>query len=269
MDGYRFNDATSAVYEFFWNDFCDWYIEASKLGLSSQDEQEKNRTVSILMYVLEESLRMLHPFLPFLTEEIFQKLPQVSDEQVVKELGYDTGRALIAETFPSPEAWRDFAGEAQAFEILQDLIRKVRTLRSEFTVPPTKKIRFAVRFEDGFHHRGFFESHRELISLLTSADSVVFVADKPDTSGALAAAGVGFEAYVYIREYIDVDAAVARLQKSIEKESKALDGIEKRLGNEAFLANAKPEYIEQEQQRRQNLSELIAKMEGYIEELQA
>lgn len=269
MDTYRFNDATSAAYEFFWNDFCDWYIEASKLGLGSGDEDEMNRTVSILMYVLEESLKLLHPFLPFLTEEIFQKLPQVADSDIAASLGLESGRALIAEGFPEAEDWRDFPGEALAFESLQDLIRKVRTLRSEFTVPPTRKIRFSLRFEEGFHHREFFESHDELIRLLTGTEVLEYCQDKPDTTGALAAPGVGFEAYVYIREYIDVEAAIARLRKSIEKESKTLSGIEKRLSNDAFLSNAKEEYIEQERQRREELSELIAKMEGYIEDLQA
>jgi valyl-tRNA synthetase len=255
--GYRFNDATGAVYEFFWNEFCDWYIEASKLSLYSDDDAEKDRAISLLIYILEEGLKLLHPFLPYVTEEIFQKLPtrRNGDEP------------LIGQEYPDAGRYAGFAAEAGAFESLQELIRSVRTLRSEFTIPPNAKIRFAVRFEEGFAHGGYFESEDALVCDLTSAEDVIWNPGKLEKDGALAAVGAGFEAYVYIRDMIDVDAALARLEKTIGKESKVLEQTERKLSNEGFLSKADAEIVDRERQKREELSRKIEKMRGYIEDL--
>ena len=264
MDAYRFNDATSAAYEFFWNDFCDWYIEASKLALNGSEEREKDRTVSLLMYVLEQALALLHPYLPFITEEIFQKLPQVANSDIARSLGLASNRALISQPMPTREEWRHFPAEAEGFASLQDLIRQIRTIRSEFTIPPNRKIRAAVGLARDFAHGDFFRAHEELVSALCGLESLSWSEGTPDSAGAIAAAGLGFEAFVYIRDLIDVAEAISRLERSIQKEEKSLAGILGRLGNEAFVSNAKPEYVAQEKARAAEIEELIAKMRRHI-----
>lgn len=258
MESYRFNDATGAVYEFFWNEFCDWYIEASKLSLYSDDEGEKDRAISLLIYLLEEGLKLLHPFLPYVTEEIFQKLPSRQD-----------GEALISTAYPENEEWRQFPKEALAFESLQELVRLVRTLRSEFTIPPKTEISFAVQFEEHFPNREYMISHEELIRNLTTASGLTWVpaGEKGERSASLAVVGNGFEAYVYIRDLIDIDAALKRLEKNITKESKALEQTERKLSNEGFLQKASAEIVDKERQKREEMSRKIEKMRGYIEDL--
>ncbi len=261
LSNYRFSDATGAVYEFFWNEFCDWYIEASKLSLYSNDEAEKDRAISLLMFVLEEGLALLHPFLPYVTEEIFQKLPAPAGA------GTREDNPILGKAYPAQEAWRNFPEEAAAFESLQELIRAVRTLRSEFTIPPTAKIRFAVVFEEGFAHGRYFAGEDALVRDLTSAENVEWNPENLERADALAVVGSGFEAYVYIRDMIDVDAALKRLEKNIAKESKALEQTERKLSNEKFLSKADAEVVEKERQKREEMSRKIRKMRGYIEDL--
>lgn len=254
---YRFNDATSAVHDFFWNEFCDWYIEASKLSLYSDDEGEKDRAISMLMYLLEESLKLLHPFLPFVSEEIFQKLPTRNSDDA----------PLLGQSYPEAEASRAFPEAAAAFSSLQELIRSVRTLRSEFTIAPTAKIRLAVRFESGFSYASYFESHADLIRELTGAEEIYWSPSELNSDGAVAAVGLGFEAYAYIRSMIDVDAAIARFEKSIAKESKALSQTEAKLKNEGFLSKAGEEVVEKEWAKREEIARKIDKMNGYLDDL--
>jgi valyl-tRNA synthetase len=261
IGGYRFNDATSAVYEFFWNEFCDWYIEASKLSLYSDDAAEKDRAISLMMYVLEEGLKLLHPFLPYVTEEIYQKLPTGAGVPARSET------PLIGAAYPENGPELQFPAEAAAFGSLQELIRQVRTLRSEFTIPPNAKIRFAVRFEEGFAHSDFFLEQDALVRDLTSAEEVIWAPEKLVKDDALAVVGSGFEAYVYIRDMIDVDAALKRLEKNIGKESKVLEQTERKLSNEGFLQKADAAIVDKERQKREEMSRKIEKMRGYIEDL--
>jgi valyl-tRNA synthetase len=268
MDSYRFNDATSAAYEFFWNDFCDWYIEATKLSLNGTDDQEKDRTVSLLMYVLEQGLAILHSFLPFVTEEIFQKLPQTQDPDTAKRLGLAEHRALINEQMPTFESWRSFPAVAQGFASLQEVIRGIRTLRSEFTIPPSTKIRASIGFDSGFAHQDFLMAHESLTKSLCGLESISYTQGKPSAQGGVGTAGAGFQTYVYIRDSIDVEAALSRLEKSVQKEQKSLDGILGRLNNQAFVSNAKPEYVEQERAKAKELEGIIQTIQGHIRDLQ-
>lgn len=259
MEAYRFNDATSASYEFFWNDFCDWYIEASKLSLYSDDESEKDRAASLLVYILEESLRLLHPFVSFITEEIYQKLPQFPEER---------SESIIVADYPRTRTDREAADVARDFGALQELVRAVRTLRSEFTIPPARRISFHVRCEDGFVSTPFLTQHEPLISMLTSAERVTFSESAPDTGGSIAVVCTGFEVYVYVRDAIDASAEIARLRKSVEKSQKMLEASEKKLANAGFLEKAGEDVVRKEREKRDELSRRIEKMQGYMIELQ-
>jgi valyl-tRNA synthetase len=282
MASYRFSDASKAVYEFFWNEFCDWYVEASKLSLYSEDEAEKDLGISLLIHVLEESLRLMHPFLPFITEEIYQKLPAGAGEQaaapgaqaagatgadIAPRWGYKRGEALIASAFPSPHGARETPEVASKMESLKELVRVVRTLRSEFTIPPGHEIKFHVKAEADFQARGFIEEHLPLIEFLTGSTGVAVMNETPDTAGSIPAVGTGFEAYVYIKEAIDVEKEIARLEKSAEKQRKVLAQAEKKLENPGFLNNAGEEVVQKEREKRDELARKIEKMESYVAEL--
>ncbi len=259
MAAYRFNEAAQLSYEFFWNEFCDWYIEASKLSLYSDDEAEKDRAITLLVRLLEESLRLLHPFMSFITEEIYQKLPDIPESS--------RSEALIVAPYPSESAEREAPSEAAAFASLQELVRAVRTLRSEFTIPPSRKIRFAVRAEASFPHTGYFAEHRDLIELLTTAEATEYGTDAPDRTGSVTLVGTGFEVFVYVRDAIDLEAEVAKLKKELEKNERLLQQSEKKLSNPGFLNNASEEVVEKERAKKNEFSGKVEKMRDYLAQL--
>ncbi len=261
MEVYRFNDAAQLAYEFFWNDFCDWYIEASKLSLYSGDAAEQNRAITLLVSLLEESLRVLHPFMSFITEEIYRKLPPIP--------GRDRAEALIVAEYPRASDDRRHESVAEAFGSLQDLIRSVRTLRSEFTIPPAQKVRFSVRCEEGFAHLRFFEEHSELTELLASAEGTTYGRDEVDRAGSVTLVGNGYQVYVYVRDAIDLQKEVAKLRKDLEKTERLLVQTEKKLQNQGFLSNAGEEVIEKERAKQAEFSGKVEKVRAYLAELEA
>jgi valyl-tRNA synthetase len=262
LDLYRFNEAAQTVYGFFWNDYCDWYIETSKLSLYSKDPAEKNRCLTLLLSILEESLRLLHPLLPFLTEEIYQKLPkQVRAER----------RAVSLAAAPYPEESKqreDPAAEAH-FSLLQELVRGVRTIRSELTIPFDKKVRVAVRTETGGPGAEIFNRHRELITELINSQSLDIGGEEPDKAGSLPVLGSVFEAFVYVREVIDTEKELAKLRKKRDKSRLAVERTEKKLANPTFLDKAPPEVVARERDKLEELGRSITKFETYIHDLEA
>ncbi len=256
IKNYRFNDASQAVYEFFWNDFCDWYIEASKLNLYSEEDAEKDRAISLLLALLEESLRLLHPFLPFLTEEIYQKLPEGKGRE-----------HLITAAYPGIREEREFTETAGKFELLQEAIRGVRTLRSEFTIAPEKKLRVAVQTDRGFSAAGFFSDHRELMEFLTNASELGIYESVEETAGAMPVAGNGYEVFVYIGDVIDVAKEVEKLRKEQQKLEKLAGSTDKKLKNPGFVNNAPEDVVQKEKEKLNEFQERLTKIERYISQL--
>ena len=251
IKGYRFNDAAKAMYEFFWNDFCDWYVEASKLSLYSGDDAEKDRAVSLIIHVLDESLRMLHPFLSFVTEEIYQKLPEHE-------------ASIVNAPYPEYAKDRENPEIAAKFASLQTIVSAVRTMRSELTVPPSKKVKVMLKLEKA---DDFFKTNSALMALLMSASSVELVDQKPAESGCVMVAGAGFEAYVSVKDVIDVPQEIAKLKAEIAKNEKILEKSLKKLENPQFMSKAAPEAIAKEQAAKEELTTLIEKKKTYLAEL--
>jgi valyl-tRNA synthetase len=251
IKGYRFNDAAKAMYEFFWNDFCDWYVEASKLSLYSDDNAEKDRAVSLIIHILSESLRMLHPFLSFVTEEIYQKLPEHE-------------ASIVNAPYPEYTKDRENPDIASKFASLQTIVSAVRTMRSELTVPPSKKVKVMLKLEKS---DDFFKTNSSLMALLMSASSVELVDQKPAESGCVMVAGAGFEAYVSVKDVIDVPQEIAKLKAEIAKNEKILEKSLKKLENPQFMSKAAPEAIAKEQAAKEELTTLIEKKKTYLAEL--
>ena len=266
MESYRFDDISRVCYEFFWNDFCDWYIEANKLPLSGEDEREKDRAISLLIYLLEETLRLLHPFLPFLTEEIYQKLPPFLP--VVQPPISARPASIMISHYPLVDSARENVRAAALFGSVQEAVRLVRTMRSEFTVPPGQRVRVHLKTEPGFEAASFLAGHRDLMELLMTASEVTFSESGPSAPGSIPVVGTGFEAYVFIREVIDVNEQVAKLTREIEKSGGALTAVERKLANPSFVAKADEAIVAKEREKKAELERKIAKMTDYIRELQ-
>ena len=256
MEGYRFNEAAQAIYSFFWNDYCDWYIEASKPRLLSGSDDEKNFAVSVLMDILEKAMRLMHPFLSFITEEIYQKLPNHKGD-------------VITAPYPeySPEA--EDAKADSLVGLLQEASRVVRAARANLQIAPEKKLKVVIRMEPSAA-ADFFRSESDLMRSLMNASSVVVDTDgSEDVKGAFPATAIGFEAFVFVRDAIDVDAEIRRLEGEIVKNTALLEASDKKLSNENFISHAKPEAIEKERGKKAEFEEKITKAREHIELLRS
>ena len=257
IESYKFNEAAQAAYDFFWNDFCDWYVEASKLSLYTGDDAEKDRIVSILMDILAQSMKMMHPMLSFITEEIWSKLP-------------NTEGKVITSMFPEYLESRKSPKEAQMMVAMQALVRGVRNMRAELGIGAEKKLRMVVRLDKAGDLSKFMKDHVELLKVFANSDELsIDDASSVDVSGAFPIAGMGFETYVFVRDAIDVDKEIARIETEIKKTQALLDVVNKKLSNENFLNNAKQEAIDKEKGKKAEFEEKIEKSQKHIDVLKS
>jgi valyl-tRNA synthetase len=264
---YRFNDAAQTVYEYFWNDFCDWYVEATKLSIKEGNGEEKDRATTVLLDVLAESLRLLHPLLPFITEEIYAKLPEKF--RVSSGAGEAEG-LLITAPYPVWRKERDNPSAEKSFGFLQELVRMIRTLRSECTVPPEKKIRVLARIQEEGDFL-FLKENAPLVKLLAGIEELEIKkssasADKPQ--GSIGLAGAGFEAFVYIAEAVDMNFLKQKFTKELEKDIKYIQGLSSRLSNENFVKNAPVELVEAERRKLEESRARVSKIESWLREME-
>ena len=270
LESYRYNDAASSLMEFFWNEFCDWYVEATKLSFWHGDEHEKDRAVSVLLNVLEESLRLLHPFMPFVTEEIYGKLPleeivenrkKAGKNKILSESVYKA--MLINAPFPCVAAERDNPAVQSRFDVLKDLIGQVRALRAECGIDPANKINIAILVTKGSEAEVCHEKV-DMIKLLAGVANVEFVEAKPASS--VGTVGKGFEAFILVDESINKDQLIARFKKEIEQETVWVKRSEAKL-NGSFAQHAPAEVVQQERDKMEESKRKIEKLESYIASL--
>jgi len=259
---YRFNDAAGAIYEFFWNDFCDWYVEATKLSIRGDDNSdngsEKDRATTVLLDVLEQSLRLLHPLLPFVTEEIYSKLPNVKSGELLINASYPVYDDKLADK----EAEKDFG-------FLKELVRQVRTLRSECTIPPEKKIRVMARIRDE-RDLLFLTANAPLVKLLSGISDLEIgksVAGENKQKGSIALAGNGFEAFVFLADAVDMALLKQKFTKELERDLKYIGSLKAKLANEDFLKNAPPELVAEEKKKLEESFNRTGKLESYIRDM--
>ena len=268
LEGYRYNDAASAMMEFFWNEFCDWYVEATKINFKNGDENEKNRQTSVLMNILEESLRLLHPYIPFVTEEIYSKLPlnelvesRDPDNSIVTTSTYK-GMIINAPYPQSNDARKNSEMEAK-FDALKDLIAKVRAAKVDCGIDPAIKINIAVKIEKGSNAE-IAREKLEMIQLLAGVAKIEFVDAKPASS--IGTVGNGFEAFVLVDENINKEQLLQRFQKTLEKEQGYARMSENKL-NGNFAQHAPAELVQAEKDRLAESQKKIATYQSYIAEL--
>lgn len=251
MDRYELGVAAQKVYDFIWDDYCDWYIELTKTRLQGEDEDSKIRAQQVLCYVLTETLKLLHPFMPFITEEIWQALPHEGDY-------------LMLQQWPEHRAGLDFPQEEKAMELIMDAIRGVRARRAEMNVPPSKKAQLTVSTLE----RDVFTQGIPFLKRLAYASdvTVVGVADA-GSDDAMTAQGMvtvtthAARIFMPLAELVDLEKEKARIQKELDKNRKELDKLETKLQNSGFVNKAPAQVVEAEKERAEKLRALIAKLE--------
>ena len=257
LESYKFNEGAQAIYDFFWNDFCDWFVESAKVSLYSNDSAQQDRTVSVLLDLLAQSMKLMHPFMSFVTEEIYDKLP-------------NTEGKLICASFPQYRQDFVFEEEASIVRSMQDVVRGVRNARAQLGIDASRKLRVVVRTDSAGKLADFMKSRSKLLSNFINSESLVIDDTRSaDVSGAFPVAGQGFETYIFVRDAIDVDKEIAKLEDEIKKTKALLDGVEKKLANEKFINNAKPEVIEKEKSKKAEFEEKIEKSTSHISVLKS
>ena len=251
MERYELGVAAQKVYDFIWDSYCDWYIELTKTRLQGEDEDSKLWAQQVLCYVLTETLKLLHPFMPFITEEIWQALPH-------------SGDYLMLQQWPQHRAELDFPEEEKAMELIMDAIRGVRARRAEMNVPPSKKAQLTVSTLE----RAVFEQGIPFLKRLAYASDVTVEGvtdagsdDAMTAQGMVTVTTHAARLFMPLAELVDLEKEKARIEKELKKNRAELDKLEAKLGNPGFVNKAPAHVVEAEQDRAEKLRALLAKLE--------
>ena len=241
MEQFDMGVAAQKIYDFIWYNFCDWYIELSKIYLNGSDEKRKKDVENILCYVLTESLKLLHPFMPFITEAIYQALPH--------EKGY-----LMLQSFPVYNDELSFPEDEKTMERIMDSIKAVRENRSELKVPNSKKAHITIVTDVP---EMYVQSKDFLIRLAGASSVDVVTNDLEDTTGMISIATADAKIYMPLAELVDVDKEKERISKELEKANKDLEFLLKKLNNEAFMSKAPQKVVDDIRAKEQKAKALI------------
>jgi valyl-tRNA synthetase len=240
---WRLNDAASRIYDFFWHDFCDWYLELAKVRLYG--EGDRRTVLSVMLFVLGESMKLLHPIMPYVTEEIWSILPM-------------TKGLLLENRYPSGDG-RGIDEEAEArMQLLRDVVVAVRNVRAAYRVNPGLRIPVRVRAPE--HRAALLREAADGVQRLAGAASLdagpAVVKDRGSASTPIN----DIEVIVPLAEFVDLDAERVRLEKEVEKVTKELGEVTTKLGNDGFVSKAKPEVVARERERRSRLEQEHGKL---------
>ncbi len=248
LDSFEIGVASAKVYDFIWDTYCDWYIELTKTRLNGEDEAAKLTAQNVLCYVLVTLLKLLHPFMPFITEEIYQALPKCDGAEDI----------LMTAQWPEYTEALSFPAEESAMEAVMDLIRAIRARRAEMNVPPSKKAELMIvtdqaePYQQGLH----------FIQRLAYASNVTFPETAPaDVTGLVSVVTHDATAYLPLSELVDLAAERERIAKELEKAKNGLRITEGKLANEKFVAHAPENVVNAEREKVAKYQELIAKLE--------
>ncbi|CAM4437585.1 valine--tRNA ligase [Paenibacillus phoenicis] len=253
IDAYEFGETGRLLYNFIWDDLCDWYIEFAKLSLYGEDAAAKKKTQSVLAYVLDRTLRMIHPFMPFISEEIWQHLPH-------------SGETITLAAWPEYDPALEAPDAVQEMNLLIDVIRAVRNIRAEVNVPMSKKIELVIK-----------PGSAEVLEVLsrnehyirrfcnTSEYEASLNAGVPDK--AMTAVVTGAELFLPLSGLIDIGQEIERLTKELDHLNKEVERVEKKLANEGFVSKAPAKVIEEERAKMADYSEKRDKVLARIAEL--
>jgi valyl-tRNA synthetase len=256
LDAYRFNDTASALYRFIWGEVCDWYLELIKPTLYGSDEKAKRAVRTTLMTVLDQTMRLLHPFMPFVTEEIWHALPMPRPAASIMVAAYPWSLAQ----------WRDPEAETIVGQLIQT-ITVIRNIRAELGIPPTTSL--AVRVAaDGNGQK--MKSLEHWIKTLARVGSVELLGDAPRPSGEPSGLVPGLgEVFVPLSGVVDPSAVRDRLERDLSKVEKEMKGVETKLARPDFIDKAPEDIVDKERQRAAHLRERRLVLERHLAALRA
>ena len=253
MEKYELGVAVSKVYDFIWDSYCDWYIELTKTRLQGDDAESKRSAQQVLLWVLTETLKLLHPFMPFITEEIWQALPH-------------TGEALMIAAWPEYDPAHAFDGEEAEMERIMAAIKAVRALRAEKNVPPSRHPSLTVVTAN----RDAYEDGAPFLKKLAYAGEVTVTGDAPaDAAGMAVAITEDAKLYVPLAELVDLEQELKRIAKELKKTEADAERLQAKLQNPSFLEKAPDSVVAAERERAQKLAALLENLRDSARKLEA
>ena len=251
MDSFELGVAAGKIYDFIWDDYCDWYIELTKPRLNGEDEAAKESAQRVLLYVLVEILKLLHPFMPFITEEIWQALPHEGD-------------ALMMQSYPEYSEKLNFPEDEANFGMVMDAIKAVRARRSEMNVPPSRKSHLIIVTDKA----KAFTDGEKFICKLAYASGVEVRAELPESAdGMVSVITDNARMFVPMAELVDLEKERARMEKELANAKKQLDGQNAKLANENFVSRAPEKVVNAEREKKAKLEALIENLEESLKNL--
>lgn len=250
MDAFEVNNAIKIVYSFIWNDYCDWYIEMIKGRLYGDNEEVKSAVLTRAISIFEDALKMLHPFMPFLTEELWQ----LTNER-------KNGESISVSDFPKADNTLIHESAEKEMDFVKDIITAIRNIRGEMNIAPSKKVNAMLK-------SGSVKEHQvEYIKKLAKVDEIIVDSQLTKPKASVSAVISDCEIFIPLEGLIDLDVERQRLQKEITRLEGSLAGIEKKLSNEKFVANAAPEVVEKERTKQKEWVENISKLRDILKNL--
>lgn len=250
---YEFGEAGRHLYNFIWDELCDWYIEMAKLPLYGEDEKKKQTTRSVLAHVFDQTMRLLHPFMPFITEEIWQQLPHEGASITVSEW---------------PKVRKEFHDEQAAAEMkrLVSIIKSVRNIRAEVDTPMSKQIKLWIQAENQAV-AAELENNRNYLTRFCNPSELVISTNLTAPEKAMTQVVTGAELFLPLEGLIDIDQERLRLEKELDKWTKEVERVQKKLANEGFINKAPVHVVEEERQKEKDYVNKREKVKARIEEL--
>ena len=251
MDSFELGVAAGKIYDFIWDSYCDWYIELTKPRLNGDDENAKENAQRVLLYVLTEILKLLHPFMPFITEEIWQALPH-------------EGEALMIADYPKYDEKLHFPVDEVNFEMVMDAIKAVRARRSEMNVPPSRKSHLIIVTDKA----KAFTDGEKFICKLAYASAISVTSELPETTdGMVSVITDNARMFMPMAELVDLEKEKARMEKELANARKQLDGQIAKLSNEKFVSRAPEAVVNAEREKKAKLEALIENLEESLKNL--
>jgi len=248
---YRFNDAALSLYQFIWHEYCDWYVELSKIALYGDDPARKRQVQAVLVHTLEHALRLLHPLMPFVTEEIWQALP----------VSKPTESIMIA-PYPTADAARRDVGTEQVMQQLIEAIRSVRNIRSELGIPPNATVDIHVAAVSANGNVALLEPYMKALARVGSVE-LLGTGARPTGEPSAVVDGIG-EIFVPLRGVVDPAEVRKRLERDLGKVEKELTGVDAKLGRPDFVDRAPADIVEKERQKASALRERAGTLKRHL-----
>ena len=251
MDSFELGVAAGKIYDFIWDSYCDWYIELTKPRLNGEDEASKLSAQKVLLYVLTEILKLIHPFIPFITEEIWQALPH-------------EGEALMTQAYPAYKAELSFPEDELNFEMVMNAIKAVRARRSEMNVPPSRKAHLIIVTDK----KAAFEAGASYICKLAYSSGVSVQDAAPEkTEGMVSVVTDNARMFMPMAELVDLEKEKARIDKELANAEKLLAGQIAKLSNQNFVTRAPEAVVNVEREKKAKLEALIENLKISLENL--